>query len=63
MKIAVCVEQVPDTETRVRVAPSGAAISEADVQTWIVSPYDEFALEEGIRLAYQAFLGEIRPTV
>jgi electron transfer flavoprotein beta subunit len=50
MKIAVCVEQVPDTETRVRVAPSGAAISEADVQTWIVSPYDEFAVEEALRI-------------
>jgi electron transfer flavoprotein beta subunit len=50
MKIAVCVEQVPDTETRVRVAPSGAAISEADVQTWIVSPYDEFAIEEALRI-------------
>jgi electron transfer flavoprotein beta subunit len=50
MKIVVCVEQVPDTETRVRVAASGAAISEADVQTWIVSPYDEFAIEEALRI-------------
>jgi electron transfer flavoprotein beta subunit len=50
MKIAVCVEQVPDTETRVRIAPSGSAISEADVQSWIVSPYDEFAIEEALRI-------------
>ena len=50
MKIAVCVEQVPDTETRVKVAPSGSAISEPDVQTWIVSPYDEFAIEEALRI-------------
>lgn len=50
MKVVVCIEQVPDTETRVRVAPSGAAISEADVQSWIVSPYDEFAIEEALRI-------------
>ena len=50
MKLVVCVEQVPDTETRVRIAPSGAAISEADVQSWIVSPYDEFAIEEALRI-------------
>ncbi len=50
MKIIVCVKQVPDTETRVRVAPSGNAISEADVANWIVSPYDEFAIEEAIRI-------------
>jgi electron transfer flavoprotein beta subunit len=50
MKIVVCVKQVPDTETRVKVAASGNAISEADVANWIISPYDEFAIEEALRL-------------
>ncbi len=50
MKIVVCVKQVPDTETRVKVAASGTAISEADVANWIVSPYDEFAIEEALRI-------------
>jgi electron transfer flavoprotein beta subunit len=50
MKIVVCVKQVPDTETRVRIAPSGDSISEADVANWIVSPYDEFAIEEALRI-------------
>jgi electron transfer flavoprotein beta subunit len=50
MKIVVCVKQVPDTETRVKVAASGNAISEADVASWIVSPYDEFAIEEALKL-------------
>jgi electron transfer flavoprotein beta subunit len=50
MKLVVCVEQVPDTETRVRIAASGSAVSEADVQSWIVSPYDEFAIEEALRI-------------
>jgi electron transfer flavoprotein beta subunit len=50
MKIVVCVKQVPDTETRVKIAASGNAISEADVANWIVSPYDEFAIEEALRI-------------
>jgi electron transfer flavoprotein beta subunit len=50
MKIIVCVKQVPDTETRVKIAPSGNAVSEADVSSWIVSPYDEFAIEEALRI-------------
>ena len=49
MKILVCVKQVPDTETRVRIAPDGAAIVESDIN-WVVSPYDEFAIEEALRL-------------
>ena len=40
MKIAVCVKQVPDTETRVRIAPDGKGIVESDVN-WIVSPFDD----------------------
>jgi electron transfer flavoprotein beta subunit len=50
MKIVVCVKQVPDTETRVKIAPAGNAISESDVANWIPSPYDEFAIEEAIRI-------------
>lgn len=49
MKIVVCVKQVPDTETRIKIAPSGDRIGEGDVN-WIVSPYDEYALEEALRL-------------
>ena len=49
MKIVVCVKQVPDTETRVQIAPEGNAIVETDVN-WIVSPYDEFAIEEALKI-------------
>ena len=49
MKIAVCVKQVPDTETRIRIAPDGKSIVESDVN-WIVSPYDEFAIEEALKI-------------
>ena len=57
MKIVVCVKQVPDTETRVRIAPEGKGIVEADVN-WIVSPFDEFAIEEALRLK-EAAGGEV----
>lgn len=49
MKIVVCVKQVPDTETRIRIAEGGASILESDVN-WIVSPYDEYAIEEALRI-------------
>ena len=49
MKILVCVKQVPDTEARIRIAPDGRSIAEADLN-WIVSPYDEFAIEEALRI-------------
>ena len=49
MHAVVSIKQVPDTETRIRIAPDGNAIVEADVN-WIVSPYDEFAIEEALRI-------------
>jgi electron transfer flavoprotein beta subunit len=49
MKIVVCVKQVPDTETRVQIAPEGNAIVESNVN-WIVSPYDEYAIEEALKI-------------
>jgi electron transfer flavoprotein beta subunit len=49
MKIVVCVKQVPDTETRVQIAPEGTGIVESDVN-WIVSPYDEYAIEEALKI-------------
>lgn len=48
MNHIVCIAYVPDTETRVKVAADGISIDEADVK-WIVSPYDEFALEEALK--------------
>jgi electron transfer flavoprotein beta subunit len=49
MKIVVCVKQVPDTEARIKVGPDGKGIAEGDLN-WIVSPYDEFAIEEALKL-------------
>ena len=48
MKIAVCVKRVPDTETRVKPAADGKTLDEGGVK-FILNPYDEFAVEEGLR--------------
>jgi len=48
MNSLVAIAYVPDTETKIRIAADGKSIDESDVK-WIVSPYDEFALEEAIR--------------
>src|ERR1043165_9675910 len=49
MKIIVCVSHVPDTTTKVNVAGDGKAIDPAGVK-FILNPYDEFAVEEALRL-------------
>ncbi|MCE9500020.1 MAG: electron transfer flavoprotein subunit beta/FixA family protein [Leptospira sp.] len=47
MKVIVLVKQVPDTETNIKLGDK--AINEAGIK-WIISPYDEFAIEEGIKI-------------
>jgi len=46
MKIAVCVKQVPSTTAVIRVAPEGLDLSGVEL---VLSPYDEYALEEGLK--------------
>lgn len=48
MNSVVCISHVPDTESRIKIA-GGKKVDEAGLK-FIVSPYDEFALEEAIRL-------------
>jgi len=58
MKIAVCVKQVPDTETKVVLAGDGISIDPADVK-YVMNPYDEFAVEEALKLKEAAGEGEV----
>ena len=53
MKILVALKQVPDTETKIKVAADGRSVDGSDVK-WITSPYDEYALEEALRLKESA---------
>jgi electron transfer flavoprotein beta subunit len=49
MNILVCISQVPDTATKIAVGADGKSINPAGVK-YILNPYDEFAIEEGLRL-------------
>lgn len=44
MRFLVCIKQVPDSTTRVKVAPDGRSIVTEGI-TWSISPYDEYAIE------------------
>ncbi len=52
MKIAVLVKQVPDTATRIQLASDGSGINTAGIK-WVLNPYDEFAIEEALKLRDQ----------
>ncbi|MEJ2194736.1 MAG: electron transfer flavoprotein subunit beta/FixA family protein [Ignavibacteriaceae bacterium] len=52
MKIAVCVSHVPDTATKVKVGEDGKTIH-PDGVTYIINPYDEFAVEEALKIKEQ----------
>ena len=54
----VCIKQVADTETRVKVAADGKVLDPAGV-TWILNPYDEFALEQALRIKESQGSGEV----
>ena len=54
----VCVKQVPDTETRVKVAADGRNLDPAGV-TWVLNPYDEYAVEQALRVRDQQGGGEV----
>ena len=58
MKILVMIKQVPDTATQMKIAGDGRAIDTAGI-TWIVSPYDEFAVEEALKIKEKRGEGEV----
>jgi electron transfer flavoprotein beta subunit len=59
MKIVVTVKQVPDTATQVKISGGDAKAIDTAGITWIVSPYDEFAVEEALRIKEKRGQGEV----
>jgi electron transfer flavoprotein beta subunit len=49
MNICVFVKRVPDTESRIRIQHETRTIAE-DGLNFVISPYDEYAVEEALRL-------------
>jgi electron transfer flavoprotein beta subunit len=58
MNSLVAIAHVPDTESRIKVAGDGRSLDETEIK-WIVSPYDEFALEEALRTKEAAGAGTV----
>ncbi|MFC1821223.1 electron transfer flavoprotein subunit beta/FixA family protein [Thermodesulfobacteriota bacterium] len=57
MNIIVCIKQVPDTESQIKIAADGKSIVKDDIK-WIMNPYDEFGVEEALLLK-EKFGGEV----
>jgi len=49
VNIIVCLKQVPDTESQIKIGPDGKSIVTDDIK-WVMNPYDEFGVEEALRL-------------
>ena len=58
MKIVVCVSHVPDTATRIKVGSDGKSIDPAGV-TYVINPYDEYAVEEALKTKEKSGDGEV----
>lgn len=56
MNILVFVKQVPDTETRIQI--QNGAVDTASVK-WVPNPYDEFAIEEALRIKEKIGAGKV----
>jgi electron transfer flavoprotein beta subunit len=54
----VCVKRVPDTEARIRIAGDERSIDTAGVK-FVMNPYDEFAVEAGLKHREAAGSGEV----
>jgi electron transfer flavoprotein beta subunit len=49
VNIIACVKQVPDTEAQIKVKADGSGIEEGQIK-WVMNPYDEFGVEEALKL-------------
>lgn len=58
VNLVVCIKRVPDTATRIRIEGGGKEI-ETDGVKFVMSPYDEFAVEGALRAKEAAGDGEV----
>lgn len=58
MKSLVCLKQVPDTESQIKVKPDGTGIVTEGIK-YVINPYDEFSVEEALRLKEKFKAGEV----
>jgi electron transfer flavoprotein beta subunit len=58
MDVVVCIKRVPDTETKIRIGSDGKSIDPAGV-SFVMNPYDEYALEEALQIVEGAGEGKV----
>ena len=58
MDIIVLVRQTPDTETKIKLGSNLNKIDTSGI-TWIINPYDEFAIEKALKIKEQLGTGEV----
>lgn len=58
MKIGVLLKQTPDTEAKIKIKADGSGVEETEIK-WVINPYDEYAVEEALRLKEAAGGGEV----
>lgn len=58
MKLLVCIKQVPDLESRFKIAAGGTWYAAEDL-AWRINEYDEYAVEEAVRLREASGEGEL----
>jgi electron transfer flavoprotein beta subunit len=58
MDLIVCMKRVPDSAAKIRVAGDGKTIDSSGVD-YVISPYDEMALEKALQIREQAGEGTV----
>jgi len=49
LEIVVLLKQIPSTESDITLAENGVSIQPDEIK-WVINPYDEFAVEEALRI-------------
>ncbi len=58
MNLIVCIKQVPATEAQIRIGASKKDIDRSNL-TYVVNPYDEFGVEEALRIKERLGKGRV----
>jgi electron transfer flavoprotein beta subunit len=58
MNTFVLLKQVPDTETKIKISGDKTNIEKNDIK-WIINPYDEFAIEEALKIKEKLKAGAV----
>lgn len=58
MNIVVIIRQTPDTEAKIKIGSDLNKIDPSGI-TWIINPYDEFAIEKALKIKETVNVGEV----